>query len=166
VLASSDATRKLLADAPGTKVIVLSGRSDPQHMLAMFAVGAAGYLLTRSEATELIEAVHAVTSGHSYVSRAIVHIMLDNLVEGARVGPGPSRRTPPGFPTVKPLTAREREVLQLLAEGKSSKEIAARLGVATPTVESHRRQITDKLGLRTIAELTKYAIRHGLTSLE
>src|ERR1051325_6365360 len=132
----------------------------------MFEVGAAGYLLTSSAATELIEAVRVITSGHSYVSPAIVHIMLDNFVEGAQVGTAPSRRTPPGFPAVKPLTAREREVLQLLSEGKSSKEIAARLGVATPTVDSHRRQIMDKLGLRTIAELTKYAIRQGLTSLE
>ena len=91
---------------------------------------------------------------------------LDKFVEHAVGKRGPSNV--PGKPVkpAKPLTPREREVLQLLAEGKSSKEIAATLSIALPTVETHRRQLMDKLGMRTIAELTKYAIREGLTSVE
>lgn len=161
-----DATRQLVADAPWTKVIALTVHSDRQQILTMFAAGAVGCLLTRSAGTELIEAVHVVTSGHRYVSPAIAHIILDNLVDCSQLGARPSGRTPPGITAIKPLSGREREVLQLLAEGRSSKEIAVRLCIATSTIDTHRRQIMDKLGLRTIAELTKYAIREGLTSLE
>jgi DNA-binding NarL/FixJ family response regulator len=93
----------------------------------------------------------------TYVSPSIASLIVDDALDGTRAGQGPAQRT---------LSPREREVLQLLAEGRSSKDIAARLDVAVPTVETHRRQIMDKLGLRTIAELTKYAIREGLTPLD
>lgn len=161
-----DATRKLSVEAPGTKVIGLSMNADRRYVLAMFAAGAVGYLLKSSASEELIQALHAVNSGHKYVSPAIANIVLDQLTDGPA-----SRRarnsTPPHDPQgVNPLTVREREVLQLLAEGKASKEIAAQLGVSLATVETHRRQIMDKLGLRSVAELTKYAIREGLTSIE
>lgn len=160
-----DATRRLVIELPGTKVIALSMNSDRRYVLAMFTAGAAGYLLKSSASEELIRAVRAVACGQKYVSPAIAGIVVDNLVSGEHPSSSPATGTPPNFPAVKPLSAREREVLQLLAEGSSSKEIAARLHVAVPTIESHRRQIMDKLGLRTIAELTKYAIREGLTSL-
>jgi DNA-binding NarL/FixJ family response regulator len=152
-----DATRKLLAELPGTKVIALSMNSDRRYVLAMFKAGAVGYLLKNSASEELIAAVRAVADDLTYVSPSIASLIVDDAVDAA----GRS-----GTVAVRTLSTREREVLQLLAEGKSSKDIAAHLNVAVPTVETHRRQIMDKLSLRTIAELTKYAIREGLTSLD
>jgi DNA-binding NarL/FixJ family response regulator len=151
-----DATRKLLAELPGTKVIALSMNSDRRYVLAMFKAGAVGYLLKNSASEELIAAVRAVADDLTYVSPSIAALIVDDAIDA--VGP----RTA----AIRTLSTREREVLQLLAEGKSSKDIAAHLNVAVPTVETHRRQIMDKLSLRTIAELTKYAIREGLTSLD
>jgi DNA-binding NarL/FixJ family response regulator len=159
-----DATRRLLTRFSSLKVIGLSMNSDRRYVLAMFAAGAVGYLLKSSASEELIQAVHAVASDLRYVSPAIAGAFLDdylNHASAAHMLPGNS--TPV---VAKPLSSREREVLQLLAEGNSSKDIATRLDIAATTVETHRRQIMDKLQLRTIAELTKYAIREGLTSLE
>ena len=161
-----DATRKLLAEMPGLKVIGLSMHSDRRYVHALFGAGAVGYLLKNSASDELIQAVRAAVAGQRYVSPAVVGIVLENVTGGTRTAPAaPSGAVQPG-PTAKPLSPREREVLQLLAEGRSSKEIAVRLTVAVPTVETHRRQIMGKLGLRTIAELTKYAIREGLTTID
>lgn len=156
-----DATRRLATELPQVKVLALSMNSDRRYVLAMFAAGAAGYLLKSSASAELVHALRAVAAGHKYVSPAIAGLVLDNLAEAHR-----RLSTPPPASLAKALTVREREVLQLLAEGKSSKEIASCLSVAIATVETHRRQIMDKLALRTVAELTKYAIREGLTSLE
>jgi two-component system, NarL family, response regulator NreC len=152
-----DATGKLMAELPNTKVIALSMNSDRRYVLAMFKAGAVGYLLKNAASEELIAAVRAVADDLTYVSPAIASLLVDDALGGKRGGPGQAMRA---------LSQREREVLQLLAEGKSSKDIAARLEVAVPTVETHRRQIMDKLALRTIAELTKYAIREGLTTLD
>jgi len=161
-----DATRKLLAKHPGVKVVGLSMNADRRYVTAMFAAGAVGYLVKSSASEELIQAIHAVTANLKYVSPAIAGSFVDDFVThagGAQFSPSSSsvRST-----SSKPLSPREREVLQLLAEGNSSKDIAARLDVAATTIETHRRQIMDKLQLRTIAELTKYAVREGLTSLE
>jgi two-component system response regulator NreC len=150
-----DATRRLTDELPEVKVIGLSMNSDRRYVLAMFKAGAKGYLLKNSASEELISAISAVTRGLTYVSPAIAEVVVSS-----------STAPPTGLITGKPLSQREREVLQLLAEGLSSKEIATRLNLAVPTVETHRRQIADKLGLRTIAELTKYAIREGLTSVD
>lgn len=122
----------------------------------MFKAGAAGYLFKNSAASELLQAVRAVMQGKKYVSPAIADIVIDGWVGSAPASKPQTDRT---------LTAREREVLQLLAEGCSSKDIASRLVIALPTFETHRRQIMAKTGLRTIADLTKYAIREGLTSV-
>lgn len=161
-----DATRKLRAEAPKTKVIGLSMNADRRYVLAMFAAGAVGYLLKSSASEELIQALRAVSAGQKYVSPAIANIVLEHLTEGPAAGGSRLAAVPQTHQIVKALTTREREVLQLLAEGKASKEIAAQLGISLATVETHRRQIMDKLGLRTVAELTKYAIREGLTSIE
>ena len=150
-----DATKRLLEELPGTKVIALSMHSDRRYVIAMFEAGAVGYLLKNSAASELLQAVATVADGLTYISPSVAGSVLTGLGQ-ERVAPG----------SEKPLSVREREVLQLLAEGKSSKEIATHLGLAVPTVETHRRQIMDKLNLRTIAELTKHAVREGLTSLE
>lgn len=150
-----DATRRLVTELPGVKVIGLSMNSDRRYVIAMFEAGAVGYLLKNSAAEELMQAVRAVSGDLTYVSPSIAAIVVDNCI------------APPSMAkSDRPLSPRERQVLQLLAEGKSSKDIACRLHLAVPTVETHRRQIMDKLNLHTIAELTKYAIREGLTSLD
>jgi DNA-binding NarL/FixJ family response regulator len=150
-----DATRRLTKELPSTKVVGLSMNADRRYVIAMLEAGAAGYLLKNEASDELLRALSAVMRGHTYLSPAVAGGVVDHVV-------GPRDRTL----VDKPLSPREREVLQLLAEGKSSKEIASVLAIALPTVESHRRQLMSKLNLRTIAELTKYAIREGLTTIE
>jgi DNA-binding NarL/FixJ family response regulator len=152
-----DATRRLAAEAPDVKVIALSMNADRRYVIAMLEAGAAGYLLKNSASEELLNALRVVTRGQTYPSPAIAGGVVDQAIRGASASQSGS---------AKQLSVREREVLQLVAEGKSSKEIAAALQIAVPTVETHRRQIMEKLHLRTIAELTKYAIREGITSAE
>jgi DNA-binding NarL/FixJ family response regulator len=144
-----EATRRIVAESPEVRVLALSMHSDRRYVLAMFGAGAVGYLLKDAASNDLITAVESISRSGKFVSPSIT--------EAA---------TADGSPQGRELSAREREVLQLLAEGCSSKDIASRLQIALPTVETHRRQITNKLGLRTIAELTKWAIREGLTPLE
>ena len=150
-----DATRRIVAESPQAKVIALSMNSDRRYVVAMFEAGAMGYLVKNCASGELVQAVRAVSRNLTYISPSVAATM------GESNRGGPPHPKPP-----RSLSPREREVLQLIAEGCSSKEIAARLGVAVPTVETHRRQIVDKLGVRTIAELTKYAVREGLTTIE
>ena len=159
-----DATRRLSVEQPAIKVLALSMNFDQRYVLAMFAAGAAGYLVKSAASEELVAAVRALEKGQRYVSPSVAWAVLENVVDEGEAGK--RARTPSPFGSVKPLSPREREVLQLLAEGNGSKEIAAQLNCAVATVESHRRQIMDKLGLRTVAELTKYAIREGLTTLD
>lgn len=151
-----DATRRLTAELPGIKIIALSMNADRRYVLAMFKAGARGYLVKNSASDELLAAVRAMANEQTYVSPAVAAIVVGNLVDAVPQAAKPERE----------LSPREREVLQLLAEGKTSKDIAGLLSVAVPTVETHRRQIMDKLNLHTIAELTKYAIREGLTSID
>jgi two-component system, NarL family, response regulator NreC len=161
-----DATRLLLAGAPDTKVIGLSMHSDRRYVVGMFSAGAVGYLLKSSASEELMVAVRTVASNLRYVSPSVVGGFVDDCLARATDTGGRGGSPVPGLAGTKPLSPREREVLQLLAEGNSTKEIAAHLDIAATTVETHRRQIMDKLNLRTIAELTKHAVREGLTPLE
>ncbi len=152
-----DATRRIVTEMPRAKVVALSMNSDRRYVLAMLAAGASGYLLKNAASEELTRAIEAVVAGGKYVSPLVADKVVDAAVrEQAPASGGDS----------KGLSAREREVLQLLAEGRTSKQIAAKLGVAVSTIETHRRQIMDKLSLHSVAELTKYAIREGLTSLD
>jgi len=151
-----DATKRLVDELPGCKVVALSMNSDRRYVRAMFAAGAAGYLVKNAASSELVLAVKAVVLGQKYVSPAIAGDVIKGWVTQTSPGPAPTNQT---------LSPREREVLQLLAEGNASKDIANHLGISLPTVETHRRQIMTKTGLRTIADLTKYAIREGLTSI-
>jgi DNA-binding NarL/FixJ family response regulator len=153
-----DATRRLLRELPGLKVVAVSMSSDRRYVTAMLEAGAVGYVLKNEASDALLKAVHAAMSGVIFLSPSLA----------AEPSPAPHRQreTPSGLKAVRPLTPREREVLQLLAEGKSSKEIAELLEIGLPTVETHRRQLMTKLNLRTVAELTKYAIREGLTSVD
>jgi len=151
-----DATRALVAEQRGIKVIGLSMNADQRYVIAMFKAGAAGYLLKNAASDELIRAVRAVAVDLTYVSPSIAAVVVDNI----------SDPMPLAAPAKKALSPREREVLQLLAEGNASKEIACRLNLSVATVESHRRQIVEKLNIHSIAQLTKYAIREGLTSTD
>jgi two-component system, NarL family, response regulator NreC len=152
-----DATRRIAAELPDVKVIGLSMNSDRRYVLAMLGAGASGYLLKNAASEELTRAIEAAVANRKYVSPLIADAVIESAIREA---------APEGSAEVKALSVREREVLQLLAEGRSSKEIASRLGVAVTTVETHRRQIMSKLSIRSIAELTKYAIREGLTSVD
>jgi len=152
-----EATRHILAEQPGVRVVGLSMHSDRRYLRAVFEAGATGYLLKNAASDELVQAIRAVARGQHYVSPSIAGLIVEGFVAGASSGA-------PASPVE--LSAREREVLQLLAEGNTSKDVAARLGLALSTVETHRRQISTKLGIHSIAGLTKYAIRHGLTSVD
>jgi DNA-binding NarL/FixJ family response regulator len=152
-----EATRQIVAANPGTKVIALSIHSDRRFVQQMFEAGATGYLLKEGAFEELARAIHTVADGKAFVSPGIAGILIDDLVRHLA-----GRGSQAGAPV---LSGREKEVLQLMAEGKSTKEIAVILQVGAKTVETHRRQIMLKLQLDSVAELTKYAIREGLTSL-
>jgi DNA-binding NarL/FixJ family response regulator len=151
-----DATRIITSGSNNTKVIALSMYSDKQFVQGMMQAGASGYLLKDCAFEELVSAIQAVIQGDTYLSPGIAGIVVQDYL---------NKLTTDRSSADTVLTNREREVLQLIAEGKSTKEIAARLSVSVKTVETHRRQIMEKLGIFSIAELTKYAIREGLTSL-
>lgn len=150
-----EATRQILADNPRIRVIALSMHSDRRYVHGMLAAGAQGYLLKDCAFEELAQAVATVTANRVYLSPAIAGVVVDHLRQGA------------GAPAPNPaLSPRESEVLQLLAEGNSPRQIAQKLHLSVKTVETHRRQVMEKLDLHSVAELTKYAIRQGLTSIE
>jgi two-component system response regulator NreC len=151
-----EATRETLEVLPKTKVIALSMHSDRRFVLQMLKAGAVGYLLKDSAFEELAAAIQAVASGQTYLSPKITDVVIKEYLHS-------QARSEASVFTI--LTHREREVLQLLAEGKSTKEIAATLHVSVKTIETHRQQVMDKLDIHSVAELTKYAIREGLTSL-
>ena len=151
-----DATRIITSGSNNTKVIALSMYSDKQFVQGMIQAGASGYLLKDCAFEELVSAIQAVIQGDTYLSPGIAGIVVQDYL---------TKLTTDRSSADTVLTNREREVLQLIAEGNSTKEIAARLSVSVKTVETHRRQIMEKLGIFSIAELTKYAIREGLTSL-
>ena len=131
--------------------------ADKRYIQESLRIGARGYILKESAASELIEAIGNVQKGELFFSRSVRDNVLHEYIELIREENNTS---------FSPLSVREREVLQLLAEGKSTKEIAGILNISVKTVESHRKQIMDKLDLHSIAELTKYAIREGLTRLD
>jgi DNA-binding NarL/FixJ family response regulator len=152
-----EATRQILNESPGIKVIALSMHSDSLFVLNMFKAGASGYLLKDCALEELVKAVRTVLSRKIYLSPGISDIVIKDFV----IGWSPSESSAYSI-----LTTREREVLQLMAEGKNTNQIAESLCVSVKTVEAHRKQLMNKLDIHSVAELTKYAIRQGLTSLE
>lgn len=152
-----DATCQIVDEVPGVKVIALSMHSNKQLIQGMLRAGAAGYLLKESAFEELIKAMRMVCAGKKYLSPDVTDIVLRDYLNAPNDN---------GYPKKPGLTLREREVLQLIAEGCATREIAGRLNISLKTVESHRSKIMDKLGLHTVAELTKYAVRNGITSIE
>lgn len=152
-----DATRQIVSESPAVKVIALSMHSDRKFVREMLSAGASGYLLKDSAFEELGTALTTVLNNQTYLSPKIADTVVKDYL--GKVEPKESKVSPA-------LTKREREVLQLIAEGKTTKDIASQLYVSIKTIETHRKQIMDKVGLNSVAELTKYAIREGLTSLE
>jgi two-component system response regulator NreC len=153
-----EATRQILAELPGTKVIALSMHSDSLFVFNMLKAGASGYLLKDCALEQLVTAIRTVMARRTYLSPGISDILIKDFVQCTSTAHVSS--------AFSLLTPREREVLQLLAEGKSTAQIASCLYVSMKTVETHRKQLMDKLGIFSVAGLTKYAVREGLTSLE
>jgi len=151
------ATRRIQTEMPDVKVIALSMHSDTLFVAEMLRSGASGYLLKDCAFDELERAIRTVIAGKTYLSPSISTVLVEDYLH---------RLSQPSLSAVDGLTDREREVLQLLAEGKSTKQIALKLHISAKTVETHRRQIMEKLNMHSVAELTKYAIRKGFTSLE
>lgn len=152
-----EATRQIKKENPNIKIIVLSMHSERQIVVGIFRAGASGYLLKASTSIELVEAIRTVYLGRKYLSQKISDIVLQEISDIKRdseeIG-------------VAILTNRESEILQLIAEGNSTKRIAEVLFISPKTVESHRANIMEKLDIHNLPELTKYAIRAGLTSLD
>ena len=151
-----EATRQIIAEFPGTKVIALSMYADRRFVMNMLKAGALGYLLKDCAFEELIRAIRVVLAHKTYLSPGVTDILVKDYKMGVQVN------EPSAFGV---LTSREREVLQLMSEGNSTTKIAENLHVSIKTVESHRQQLMQKLNIRSVAELTKYAIREGLTTL-
>ena len=152
-----EATRQIINANPQTKVIALSGHDTTQFVREMLSAGASAYLLKKRAYEELMQAIREVMKGRKFLSPDVAQGVVDAYVQLSS-----SSNEKPVF-TV--LTDREREVLQRLAEGHATKETADALNVSVKTVETHRRNIMEKLNLHSVAELTKYAVREGITDL-
>ena len=151
-----EATRRVAETVPETNVLALSTHSDKRFVREMFSAGASGYLLKDSAFQELALAIRTVADDRTYLSPGVTGAVIQDFVEHRKGGDAS---------VFSLLTARQREVLQLTAEGKTTKDIAAQLQVSVKTIESHRQKIMAKLDVHSIAELTKYAVREGLTSI-
>jgi len=152
-----EATRIIRESNPKIRIIALSVHFDKRFVMEMLGAGASGYVLKSYLFDEVLRAIRTVGTGQHYLSPKITEIVLDNYIPFiTRIEDSKKEH----------LTARERQVVQLFAEGKTTKQIALQLHVSPKTVDSNRRQVMNKLGISSVAELTKYAIREGLTSAE
>lgn len=152
-----DATRRIRTEFERVKVVALSTHADKRYVQHMLEAGACGYVLKIAAHDELLRAVRAASLGRTYLSPEVAGSVVERSTYTQ------ARGEPSAYSSLGP---REREVLQLVAEGRTSGETAKRMHISIKTVETHRRNITQKLGLHGTAELTKYAIREGLTSLD
>jgi len=149
-----EATRQIVKRSPATRVLTLTMHSDEAYVNQILQAGATGYLLKDSADVDLIQAVSAVSMGKSFFSPAVARVMLDDYVRQL-ADKGISDR-------YESLSEREREIFQLIAEGKANKEIAAILSISPSTVETHRARIMEKLDLHSAAEIVLYAVRKGV----
>ena len=147
-----DAARKLKKILPRIKLIFVTMHADSAYVNEAFKAGASGYLLKRSAGSELLQAIESAMGGQCYVTPLVAQGLVKSVITGGR----------PAALKDEPLTARQREVLQLVAEGMTVKEIATTLNISPKTVEYHKSQIMTQLDLHTTAELTRYALAHGL----
>jgi DNA-binding NarL/FixJ family response regulator len=152
-----EAARKISKECPKTKIIMLSMHSDRRFVQESFKAGAVGYILKDCAIDSLLDAIHTVNENQYYLDKTIASIVIKDFVHLHANQPDS---------VFAVLSSREREVLQLMAEGLSTKEIADKINISVKTVETHRKQLMDKLDIHNIAQLTKYAIREGLTSLD
>ncbi|MCF8302767.1 MAG: response regulator transcription factor [Bacteroidales bacterium] len=148
-----EATKQIIKDNPDAKIIALSMHSNRRYISGMFKAGAYGYLMKDCESEELIKAIETVAHNQKYLSQKISGIILNEYMSTLEEE-GPE------------LSGREKEILQLIAEGKSSRDIGEILFLSSKTIDAHRKNIMDKLNMYTIPELTKYAIRSGLITLD
>lgn len=155
-LSGIEAAQRILAQRPSTAIIFLSMHSDEGYVLRALKAGARGYLLKDSVEGELMEAITVVHQGKTFFSREIGNMLVEDYVRELK-----ARGVEDSYEL---LTSREREILQLLAEGKSNKEVAASLNLSAHTVETHRRNLFEKLNLHSFAELILYAVRKGIIS--
>ncbi len=151
-----DATRQIISKFPDAKILALSMYSDKQFIKGMLKAGASGYMLKDSASKELVDAIRIVADSNVYISPSIAGVVTEDYLEHLTEKDAEVRSV---------LTSREVEVLQLLAEGESTKQAASTLGVSTKTIESHRQNIMKKLDIDNVVDLIKYAIREGIISL-
>jgi DNA-binding NarL/FixJ family response regulator len=154
----AEATRQIRRWLPSVKVLVLSMHADEEFVFQLLRAGASGYLIKKAATEELILAIRTVSQGHSFLSPAISNTVIDAYVRQAGEMTTGNR--------YEALTDREREVLQLVAEGHTSREISQLLHITARTVETHRANLMAKLDIHTVAELTRYAIRRGIIALD
>jgi DNA-binding NarL/FixJ family response regulator len=152
-----DATRQLISQLPHTNVVALSMHTDRRFIVEIFKAGAKGYVVKDSAFHELAAAVRAVVGKRVYLSPRIAGEVMDNVASETPLDESSA---------FSRLSGRQREVLQLIAEGKTTKEIAYQLGLCVKTVETHRARMMESLNLFTVADLTRYAIREGVSGLE
>jgi two-component system, NarL family, response regulator NreC len=155
-LSGTEAAQRIGEILPGTSVIILSMHSDEGYVMRALKAGAKGYLLKDAAEGDLVEAIRAVGNGKTFFSSEISKMLVEDYVREIR-----TRGVEDSYEL---LTSREREILHLLAEGKSNKEIASALNLSPYTVETHRRNLQEKLNLHSFAELILYAVRKGLIS--
>lgn len=157
VMNGIEATRQIVKDLPETKIIALSMHYDKQYVKGMLFSGAKGYLLKDCAGEELSEAIRTVSENNTYISQDITNTVIEGYSELQEASKSRVKAE---------LTNREKEILQLLTEGDSTKQIAIELYISVKTVEAHRANIMGKLNIHNLPELTKYAIRHGFTSVD
>lgn len=155
-LGGLEALPRIIKDFPSVKVIILSAHASEEYVIRALREGASGYMLKDSATTELELAINSVIQGKIYLSPSISRTVIDDYLQRVSGAVSP----------LEQLTSRQREILQLIAEGKNTKEIAAALDISIKTVESHRLQLMDRLDIHDIPGLVRYAIRNGLVSAE
>jgi DNA-binding NarL/FixJ family response regulator len=155
VLNGLEATRQITRTVPSTKVLILSSYSDDEYVHQLTQAGAAGYLVKQTAANELLKAIREAHRGNAYFSPSVAKRLRDHCREAFVSGQPVRRRS-------DYLTTREAEVLQLIAEGRANKQIAAELCISIKTVEKHRQQVMNKLGIHDVAGLTRHAISKGI----
>ncbi|WDP84280.1 MAG: response regulator transcription factor [Desulfobacter sp.] len=153
-----EATARIRQEVPHTRVIALSMHSSKSIIDKMFASGASGYILKASAFEEIYDAIQEVIQGQFYLTPSIARMYVDEHGQKCRDGQA--------LPKFNKISKKEREILQLVAEGKKTRDIAQKLGVSVKTVETHRRNIMKKLNIFSVAGLTKFAIQEGIISLE
>ena len=153
-----EATRQIIADNAQAKIVALSSHKDRKNILAALKAGARGYVIKDAAIAELQQAIEAVAGGRMFLSSHIIDKVIDSLLVGDEDN---TRELSP----LDRLSTREREIMQLLVEGHNTRDIAKMLSVSPKTIESHRHNVMQKLGVDSLSELTRIAIREGLTSL-